>query len=169
MTSTGNARLDTLFAELGIAPELVEHPPVHTVDEAMPHWQGLAGLHTKNLFLKDNKGGRLHLVTLQAETRADMKALAPLIGAKKLSFANAALLKETLDAEPGAVSPLSLVNDRDRSVNFAIERALVEAPRLTCHPGRNTATVSLSWVDLCRLLAAVGVTAQILDLPAASP
>lgn len=162
MTRTGNARLDALFERLGIAPEIVEHPPVHTVEDALPHWQGLAGEHTKNLFLKDNKGGALHLVTLRAGTRVDMKTLAALIGAKKLSFASADLLREALGTEPGAVSPLSLVDDENRRVSFAIERALTEAPRLTCHPGRNTATVSLAWPDLRRLLDALGVVPQVL-------
>jgi Ala-tRNA(Pro) deacylase len=162
----GEARLAELFASLGLSPQRVDHPPVHTVEEAREHWRDLPGAHTKNFFLKDNKGGALHLVTLGAETRIDMKALAPLLGAKKLSFAGADLLDEVLGTKPGAVSPLSLVNDKDHRVVFAVERALTEAPRLTCHPLRNTATVSLPWSDLARQLDAIGVVPRIFDVPA---
>ena len=162
----GEERLAELFGRLGIAPAEVEHPPVHTVEEALTHWADLEGEHTKNFFLKDNKGGVLHLVTLRAQLRVDLKVLAILLGAKKLSFASAETLGEVLGTTPGSVSPLSLVNDTAHRVAFAIDRALVEAPRLTCHPLRNTATLSLPWSDLARLLAEIGVTPRVLDLPA---
>ncbi len=165
MTQHGPDRLADLFAELDIHPATIEHPPVRTVEEAQQHWRGLEGRHTKNLFLKDNRGGAYHLVTLCAETRADMTALAPLIGARKLSFANADALMEVFGTMPGAVSPLSLVNDTEHRVSFAIERGLTVAARITCHPLRNTATLSLAWADLARLLDRLAVTPIILDLP----
>ncbi len=163
MTVDGQERLAELFARLGMDPVAVEHPPVHTVEEARPHWRSLDGAHTKNFFLKDNRGA-FHLVTLGAETRVDLKRLAPMIGAKKLSFASAEALMELLGTAPGSVGPLSLVNDTGHQVAFAIERALTEAPRLTCHPLRNTATVALTWRDLSAMLQALGIEPRILDL-----
>ena len=154
--------ISTLFSRLGLAPERIEHPPVHTVEEAEPHWRGLAGRHTKNLFLKDREA--LFLVTLAAETRADMKALAPMLGAKKLSFASPERLMTHLGTAPGSLGPLSLVMDGARAVRFAIERALWEAPRITCHPLRNTATVSLAAGDLRAILQDFGVVPIVLDL-----
>ena len=164
MAVDGEQHLAELFGRLGINPVKVDHPPVHTVEEAQPYWQELEGEHTKNFFLKDNRGGAFHLVTLRAGTRIDLKALAPLIGAKKLSFASTDALHEVLGTAPGAVSPLSLVNDKERQVRFAIERALTEAARLTCHPLRNTATVSLTWTELSAVLKTLGVEPLILDL-----
>lgn len=163
MSQDGVTRLAELWSRLGIAPACVEHPPVHTVEEARPHWQGLDGAHTKNLFLKDNRGGAFYLVTLGAETRVDLKTLAGQIGAKKLSFASADALMQVLGTAPGAVSPLSLVNDTEHRSTFVIERALTEAPRLTCHPLRNTATVALSWDELSAFLAALGVEPRIIE------
>lgn len=163
MIEDGQERLAALFARLGIAPAAVEHPPVHTVEEARPHWRSLEGAHTKNFFLKDNRGA-FHLVTVGAETRIDLKRLAPMIGAKKLSFASAEALMELLGTAPGSVSPLSLVNDTGHRVAFAIERALTEAPRLTCHPLRNTATVSLTWRELSAILEVLGTEPRTLDL-----
>lgn len=157
-----DADVTELFARLGLAPERVEHPPVHTVEEAMPHWRGIGGEHTKNLFLKD--GPRLTLVTLRAETRVDMKALAPLLGAKRLSFASPERLMEHLGTLPGAVGFLSLVKDRAGGVRFAVERALWEAERITSHPLRNTATVSLTQTEFRTVLADLGVEPILLDL-----
>ena len=164
MIEGGAEHLAKLWATLGIAPVTVEHPPVHTVEEARPHWHALEGAHTKNFFLKDNRGGAFYLVTVGAETRVDLKSLAPLIGARRLSFAGPDALAEVLGVEPGAVSPLGLVNDADRRATFVIERTLTEAARLTCHPLRNTATVALSWRELSTMLAALGVDPLIVDL-----
>lgn len=151
-----------LFGRLGLSPERVEHPPVHTVEEARPHWGALQGEHTKNLFLKD--GPRLYLVTLRADTRVDMKALAPLLGAKRLSFASPERLMEYLGTLPGSVGFLSLVKDEARAVRFAVERALWEADRITAHPLRNTATVSLTGAEFRAVLADLGVEPIVLDL-----
>src|SRR5688500_8203387 len=45
--SDTRATLAELFTTLGITPITIEHPPVHTVDEAMQYWAGLEGVHTK--------------------------------------------------------------------------------------------------------------------------
>ena len=150
-----------LFARLGLAPLRVEHPPVHTVEEARPHWEALPGAQTKNLFLKD--GPRLYLVTLGAETRVDMKALAPRLGAKRLSFASPERLMEHLGTAPGSVGFLSLVKDGAGAVRFAVERALWDAERITAHPLRNTATVSLTGAEFRAVLAELGVEALLID------
>src|SRR3546814_18227326 len=44
------------FAHLGIARETLEHPAVFTVDDSAFVHRQLPGAHTKNLFLKDNRG-----------------------------------------------------------------------------------------------------------------
>ncbi len=161
-TATDDPAISALFDRLGLAPQRIEHPPVHTVEEALPHWGNLAGEGTKNLFLKD--GPRLFLVMLRSETRVDMKALAPMLGAKRLSFASPERLMEHLGTAPGAVGFLSLVKDEARVVRFAIERSLWDAERVTSHPLRNTATVSLTQAEFRGVLADLGVEPMLLDL-----
>ncbi len=164
-TPDGRARLAALFAELGIAVEEVAHPPVFTVAEAAAHPHGLPGADTKNLLLRD-AGDALFLVTLRADRRADLKALPALIGAKRLSFASAERLADALGVQPGAVTPLALVNDAAHRVSFALDRALAEAGRIICHPLVNTASVSIATADLLRLLEAIGAAPRIIDLDA---
>ena len=160
-TPKDDPAIAALFGRLGLAPERIEHPPVHTVEEAIPHWAGLPGEPTKNLFLKD--GPRLFLVTLRAGTRADMKALAPPLGAKRLSFASPERLMEHLGTTPGSVGFLSLVKDEARVVRFAVERALWDAERITAHLLRNTATVSLTQKQFRAVLADLGVEPIVLN------
>ncbi len=163
MTDPGRARLAALLARLGIAVEEVSHPPVFTVEEAAAHPHGLAGADTKNLLLRDTNRA-LFLVTLRADRRADLKALPALLGAKRFSFAPAETLMEALGVAPGAVTPLALVNDTDRRVTFALDRALARSERIICHPLVNTASVSITTADLLRLLAALGVAPRLIDL-----
>ncbi len=159
----GQARLAALLAGLGIVVEEATHPPVFTVEEAAAHPHGLPGLDTKNLLLKDAKGG-LFLITLRADRRADLKALPALVGAKRFSFASAETLLEALGVTPGAVTPLAMINDTAHRVTFALDRALAEAERIVCHPLVNTASVSIATADLLRLLQDTGTTPRIIDL-----
>ncbi|MDE1173583.1 MAG: prolyl-tRNA synthetase associated domain-containing protein [Parvibaculaceae bacterium] len=172
---TDAATPEALFAfieSLGIEVQTIGHPPVHTVEEALPHWEKLKGAHTKNLFLKDPKGG-LWLVSLPAEQKTDLKALAKAVGAKRFSFASAELLEEALGVRQGSVSAFALINDRaDKRVRFALDEALAGADRVTFHPLVNTMTSSIASGDLMRFLAATGhepviVTAEALAAAAA--
>jgi Ala-tRNA(Pro) deacylase len=154
----GHRNKDDLLAlldGLGVERRLVEHPPVHTVEEALPHWAALPGTHTKNLFLKDAKD-QLWLVSAPADRAIDLKLLPRQIGSKRLSFASADLLHAVLGVRQGALSPLALVNDTGRRVRLVLDAALAAAPAVTFHPLVNTATVSIRPEGLQAFLAATG-------------
>jgi Ala-tRNA(Pro) deacylase len=159
----GRTALEARLAALGIAIRTVEHPPVHTVDEARPYWDAIEGEHTKNLFLKDAKGG-LWLIVLPADKRADLKALAALTGAKKFSFASAELLQEVLGVQQGSVSAFALLNDAQRRVRFVLDAALTRAPVIAWHPLTNTATSAIAYPDFLRFLEATGHRLESVEL-----
>jgi Ala-tRNA(Pro) deacylase len=157
------APLAATFAALGIDPPCYEHPPVATVAEAAALRTLGEGAHIKNLFLKD-AGGQYWLVVVPAAPRMDTKALAPLIGAKRLSFASADDLVAVLGVTPGAVTPLAIMNDRNHRVRLVLHAGLMDAVALLAHPLVNTATLQLAPADLRRFLDALGVTPAIVDL-----
>ena len=154
--------LDALFAELDITPVAIEHPPVHTVEEALPYWSALEGVHTKNLLLKGAKGG-LWLVCVPTDRRLDLKALAAHVGAKKFSFASGETLLEALNVVQGSVGPLALINDKAQAVQLVLAADMMSKPRITVHPLVNTATVSLTSAELLKFVAATGHRAEIVD------
>jgi Ala-tRNA(Pro) deacylase len=159
----GRAALEAEFRRLGIAVRTIEHPPVHTVEDALPHWAALDGAHTKNLFLKDAKGG-FWLVSLPAGRRADLKAMAATLGAKKFSVASAGALSEILGVQQGSVSPFALINDTAHRVRFVLDAELERAGTVTFHPLTNTATTAISIEDLARFLDALGHPPQTIEL-----
>ncbi len=153
------ARLD----ELGIATTTKRHPPVYTVEEAKALRGELDGAHTKNLFFKDKKG-QLWLVVCLEDRSLDLKQLDKLIGAARLSFGRAELLVEVLGIEPGAVTPFSLINDRDQRVKVVLDAAMMAMDPLNFHPLDNAATTQIAAADLETFVRACGHEPQILDL-----
>ena len=70
----------------------------------------LPGAHTKNLFLKDDKGA-LFLVVALSSTRVDLKALSRSLSAGRFSFGRPELLLEYLGVPPGSVTAFAVIND----------------------------------------------------------
>ena len=139
---------------LDIPFERHEHPPVVTVEEAERQWAGIQATHSKNLFLRNQKGDRHYLVVVMHSKRVDLRAVAGQIGDGKLSFASPERMMTHLGVMPGAVSPFGLINDRNHHVRVFIDRDLQSAARLSFHPNVNTVTVTISAADFERYLAA---------------
>ena len=151
------------FAALGLSPRLVEHPPLRTVADAHKIWDHLPGMAVKNLFLKD-AGGQFWLVVLPAEVSVDTKALASVIGSKRISFGSAESLVRILGVEPGAVTPLAMINDSDHQVRLVLHAGLRQAETVLVHPLVNTATLLMPPDDVLRFLDRCGSAPRIIDL-----
>jgi Ala-tRNA(Pro) deacylase len=157
------APLAATLVALNLAPPCHEHPPLATVEDAHAIWDNLPGTQVKNLFIKD-AGKQYWLVVVPGDPRMDTKAMAPLIGSKRISFGSADDLRSILGVEPGSVTPLAMMNDTQRQVRLVIHAPLMSEPTLLVHPLVNTATLELPPVDLARFLAHHGVTPALVDL-----
>lgn len=154
--------------ENGISYRRHDHPPVYTVADVDRLIPDLPGRKTKNLFLKDEKGERHFLVIMPDEKRVDLKALPPVLGIKRVSFASPDRLLKHLGVEPGAVSLLSVFNDRDRhAVEIFIDDDLWEADAFQFHPLVNTSTLTLPREGIERFLGATGHDVKIVSVPSA--
>lgn len=140
-----------ILRELNIRYEEIEHKAVYTIEEAMQEDipSKIEGIECKNLFVKSKT--RYYLIFLKAEKRADLKAIANLVGEAKLSFANEEELKNRLNLTIGSVTPLGLINDRDNLVTLLIDKEL-ENQKVLVHPNVNTKTVSIQLSDLIKLI-----------------
>lgn len=162
-----NTTPEQLLAELtrlGIAHATITHPPVFTVEEAKALRGKIEGGHTKNLFLKDKKDHLFLGVTLE-DVPVDLKALAPLIGANRLSFASADLLRAHLGVEPGSVTPFALINDRALSVTPVFDETMLAVTPLNFHPLQNTQTTKISSADLMKFAGSLGHNVLTLRFP----
>ncbi len=121
------------LSELGIETRTVEHPPVFTVAESSRLEREMPGAHTKNLFLKDERGA-LFLVVAMTTTRVDLKALAKTLHAGRFSFGRPELLLATLGVPPGSVTAFAVINDRGQRVRLVIDAELMAHDTIYCHP-----------------------------------
>ncbi len=141
---------------MGISYELIDHPAVFTIDDMellrLPHSEAVV----KNLFLRDAKGKRHFLVVIGKDKTADLKRLRQETRCTALSFASEERLGRYLKLTKGEVTPFGVLNDTERAVEVFFDRDLAQKPLLGVHPNDNTATVFLSFDDLCRVLAKNG-------------
>ena len=160
-------REEALYARLrtlGIAWTTYEHIPVFTVAEADAVHNCVPGGHTKNLFLKDKKGG-LWLVVLRDRLRVDLNALAKQLTAPRFSFGSADLLIATLGIEPGSVTPFALMHDTNHLVRPILDEGMLALDPLNFHPLRNDRTTAFASSDLLRFVRACGHDPIIAALP----
>ncbi len=150
------------LADHGVAQVTHEHQAVFRVGEGEDIKAGIAGAHSKNLFLKDAKD-QLWLISAADLTVIDLKRLPLVIGSARLSFGNAVLMQEALGVTPGSVTALALVNDAAGRVRFVLDRVMWEAAAVNFHPLVNTATTTLTQADFRKFLAAVGVQPLVVD------
>jgi len=142
--------------QLDVYYKRYEHPPVYTVEEAKQFWNDIEGAHSKNLFLRNNKGNRHYLVILEQSKTVDLKDLSAKLAAGKLSFASERRLSEHLGLETGAVSPFGLINDQKKAVTAVIDGDLKKEEYVNFHPNVNTATVSISYQSFEKFLKHCG-------------
>jgi Ala-tRNA(Pro) deacylase len=151
-----NHPLKQLLEELSISCEKIEHPPVYTSEQARQFVPVNQGEPAKNLFLRDKKGNRHFLVMLNDSKDLDLASLAQQTHSTRLSLASPDRLHRYLGIEPGAVSPLALINDREHKVELWIDQDLWQADSIQCHPLVNTATWILTPADLISFLRQTG-------------
>lgn len=144
--------IPALLRERGTAFELLEHAPMHTMEDMDAAGLTVRGNVPKNLFLRDMKGKNHFLVTAMENKRVDLRALAETIGSTKLSFASAERLEKYLGLLPGSVSPFGILNDDSRSVQMIFDADLRGEERLGIHPNDNTATLFLRFADVEALI-----------------
>lgn len=157
------ARLDGM----GIEARTVTHPPVFTVEESKTLRPSLPGGHSKNLFLRPTRGdGPFLLAVLEEDRRVSVNALARVIGAPRVAFADEAALMAQLGVAPGSVTPFGLVNARPGAVRPVFDRDLMAAHEVVnFHPLTNAMTTAIRPADLLRFLRALGHAPELVVMP----
>ncbi len=149
-----------------IAYQRYDHPAVYTCEEARRWVPDMDAAETKNVFLRDRKGLRHFLVVVNYDKSVDLKALAPLLQTDRLTLGSPERLQRYLGVEPGSVTILGLVNDRERAVELVFDRDIAAAEALRCHPLVNTATLAVPREQLLAFLELTGHTPRVVDVPA---
>jgi len=153
-----------VLEELGIGYQIHEHPPVPTVEEALPYWRKIDATHCKNLFFRNHKGNRHYLVIIDHLRQLNIRDLEQRLRQGKISFASPERMQRYLGLSGGSVSVFGLINDRDNHVHVFLDRVLQSSERISFHPNENTATVVLPYDSFLRFLEWSGNSYEFITL-----
>lgn len=160
------AQLFNRFAALGIAAPTVPYPAHETVEEGKRLRGNMAGTFTKNLLLRDKKA-RLYLVSIHEDRELELKTLHTRIRASgRLGFAPAERMMELLGVQPGALTPLALINDTAEAVTAVVDASLLNPDQINFHPLINTESTGLRPVELLTFIRSCGREPILIDFDA---
>ena len=149
---TSPESLYQLLEDLKIEFRIFKHPPFFTVDEAKQHRKSMQGFHTKNLFLRDKKK-KNYLVVAHEDRTINLNLLPERLKSSRLSFGSKERLFEELGVFPGAVTPLSVVNNKKKNINIYLDAEMTDKEIIFCHPLVNDRTISLTYQSLSTYFA----------------
>ena len=111
----------------------------------------------KNLFLCNRQKTNFYLLLMPGDKKFKTKELSSQINSARLSFAGPEDMLKYLNIEPGAVSIMGLINDREHLVQLLIDEDILSEEYLGCHPCVCTSSLKIRTKDVMeRFLPAVG-------------
>ncbi len=123
------------------------HKAFFTVKESKELKKDIPGVHTKSLFLKDEKGN-FYLICLIAEKRLNINKLKKELNVRKLEFGNIEELKKELNITPGSVSISCMIYAKN--TKLIVDSEVWGAEVSVFHPNDNTASLEISHKNLNR-------------------
>ena len=160
-------RVYRFLDELNVDFERTDHPdrPATTMEVCADVDSVLSVRICKNLFLCNRQKTAFYLLIMPGDKPFKTKELSGQMGISRLSFADADAMERYLDVQPGSVSVLGLMNDKDRSVTLAIDEDVLREDYFGCHPCRNTSSIKFKTSDLTdKILPALGISPVIVHL-----
>lgn len=119
----------------------------------------LGVLMCKNLFLCNRQKTKFYLLMMPGDKKFKTKELSSQIHSARLSFAGEDTMLKYLDIEPGAVSIMGLMNDKDKDVTLLIDEDVLRDEYIGCHPCVCTSSLKIRTEDLVnKFLPATGHT-----------
>ncbi len=120
--------------ELGITYQRTDHEPADNMEACNAIDAVLGVIICKNLFLCNRQKTRFYLLMMPGDKKFKTKELSAQINSSRLSFADAEDMLKYLDIEPGAVSIMGLMNDKDHVIQLLIDEDVIADEYLGCHP-----------------------------------
>lgn len=102
----------------------------------------------KNLFLCNRQKTKFYLLMMPGDKKFKTKELSSQINSARLSFAEPEDMLKYLDIEPGAVSIMGLMNDKEHAVQLLIDEDVLKDEYLGCHPCVCTSSLKLRTRDV---------------------
>ena len=142
-----------------------DHAPADNMEACYEIDKVLGVLICKNLFLCNRQKTSFYLLMMPGDKKFKTKELSQQINSARLSFASPEDMLKYLDIEPGAVSIMGLMNDKEKQVKRLIDEDVLKGEYIGCHPCVCTSSLKIKTEDIVnKFLPAVGHEPKIVHL-----
>lgn len=142
--------------------DVTEHQAVYNMEDLKNINFLYKNSDAKNIFIRDDKKQNYYLIVIEGDKKIDLKRFRKEYNTRPLTFASSDELKEILNLYPGAVTPLGLLNDKNKKVKLFIDSYFDGI--IGVHPNDNTATIWLKVSDLISLIKKHGNDVYIMKM-----
>ena len=139
-----------LLDSLGIEYKRTDHERTDTMEACNAVDEILGVVICKNLFLCNRQKTAFYLLMMPGDKKFKTKELSAQINSARLSFAQPEDMLKYLDIEPGSVSIMGLMNDKDHAVQLLIDEDVLKEEYLGCHPCVNTSSLKMRVDDVIK-------------------
>ena len=133
---------------LGIRYQRTDHERADNMEACNAIDAVLGVIICKNLFLCNRQKTAFYLLMMPGGKKFKTKELSAQIHSARLSFAGPEDMLRLLDIEPGAVSIMGLMNDRNREVRLLIDEDVLKDEYIGCHPCVCTSSLKMKTKDV---------------------
>ena len=133
---------------LGIRYQRTDHERADNMEACNAIDAVLGVIICKNLFLCNRQKTAFYLLMMPGDKKFKTKELSAQINSARLSFAEPEDMLRLLDIEPGAVSIMGLMNDRNREVRLLIDEDVLKDEYIGCHPCVCTSSLKMKTKDV---------------------
>lgn len=153
--------------ELGVEYWRIDHDAAFTMEVCEEIDRVLEATICKNLFLCNRQKTEFYLLMMPGDKPFKTKDLSAQIGSSRLSFAGTDDMLKYLDVEPGSVSFLGLMNDKEKKVHLLVDEDVLGGEWIGMHPCVNTSSLKLKTADVFgKILEKLGREMRIVKLAA---
>ncbi|MCR4721418.1 MAG: prolyl-tRNA synthetase associated domain-containing protein [Lachnospiraceae bacterium] len=143
--------------DLGIEYMRTDHERADNMEACNKIDAVLGVIICKNLFLCNRQKTAFYLLMMPGDKKFKTKELSAQINSSRLSFAEPEDMLKYLDIEPGAVSIMGLMNDKDKQVKLLIDEDVLKGEFIGCHPCVCTSSLKIGTKDIIeKFLPATG-------------
>ncbi len=125
-----------------------EHDEAATIELCEEVEKVIGARICKNLLLCNRQQTKFYMLLIPGDMAFKTKYLSAQINSSRLSFAGGDKMEELLNVSPGSLTVLSLMYDKERTVDLLIEKNVFKNEFFACHPCVNSATVRFATDDL---------------------
>ena len=136
---------------LGIPYQRTDHERADNMEACNEIDAVLGVVICKNLFLCNRQKTAFYLLMMPGDKKFKTKELSGQIGSARLSFAEPEDMLKYLDIEPGAVSIMGLMNDREHAVQLLVDEDVLKEEFIGCHPCVCTSSLKIRAEDILKV------------------